>query len=219
MTTEEVFTDIYSKNRWGGKSGAFCSGSGSHEPAIVSPYVAMLTTELNRIGAASLTAVDLGCGDYSVGRLLAPCCGKYIGADIVKPLVAHNQATYGTATVSFRHVDIIKDALPEGDICFVRQVLQHLSNEQIEAVLPQFGQFRWCFITEHHPSPGNLVLRNEDKDHGDHIRITRGSGVFLEHPPFNVPASRYRLLLEVAGVEALGDLDPGIIRTYVLTQE
>jgi hypothetical protein len=217
MTTEEVFTDIYSKNRWGGKSGTFCSGSGSRETAIVSPYVAKITAELDRIGSASLTAVDLGCGDYSVGRQLSPRCGRYIGVDIVKPLVAHNQARYGSSKVTFRHVDIIRDELPRGDICFVRQVLQHLSNEQITAVLPKLGQFRWCFITEHHPSSRHLKLPNEDKLHGDHIRITRGSGVYLERPPFNVPWSRYHLLLEVPGVEAMADSDPGVIRTYVLT--
>jgi hypothetical protein len=37
MTTEQVFTSIYSNNRWGGASGTFCSGDGSHETSIVAP--------------------------------------------------------------------------------------------------------------------------------------------------------------------------------------
>jgi hypothetical protein len=216
MTTEEVFTDIYSRNRWGGRSGTFCSGDGSHAASIVAPYVAKVTAELGRIGAATMTVVDLGCGDYSVGGQLSPACGHYIGVDIVKPLVAHNQATFGAARVSFRHANMVEDALPDGDVCFVRQVLQHLSNEQIAAVLPKLNKFRWCFITEHHPSMGRLQRPNQDKSHGDNIRVTRGSGVFLDEPPFSIPAARYSLLLEVPGVPSADDVDPGVIRTYVL---
>ncbi len=214
MTTEEVFTGIYSSNRWGGRPGTFNSGAGSHDEFIVAPYIASMIGELNRVGAAALTVVDLGCGDYSVGGRLSPACGKYIGVDIVKPLIAHNQATFGTSTVSFQHANIVQDALPDGDICFVRQVFQHLSNEQIAAVLPKLNKFRICFITEHHPSAGRLLRPNEDKAHGDNIRVSRGSGVFLDQPPFNVAAERYRLLLEVPGTDAADGSDPGVIRTY-----
>ena len=216
MTTEEVFTDIYSNNRWGGPSGTFCSGDGSRDLAIVSPYVAKITAELDRIGAASMTVIDLGCGDYSVGRQLSPACGRYIGIDIVKPLITHNQAVFSGRKVSFQHANIIEDALPDGDICFVRQVLQHLSNDQIAAVVPKLDKFRWCFVTEHHPSPGRLVKPNDDKPHGDTIRITRGSGVFLDEPPFDVPVARYRLLFEIPGVLPIDAADAGMIRTYVL---
>jgi hypothetical protein len=216
MTTEQVFTSIYSNNRWGGASGTFCSGDGSHETAIVAPYVAKVTAELDRIGGTSMTVVDLGCGDYSVGRQLSPSCGRYIGVDIVKPLVTHNQATFGSPRVSFQHASIVVDSLPDGDICFVRQVLQHLSNDQIIAVLPKLGKFRWCFITEHHPSPGRLQQPNKDKPHGDNIRINGGSGIFLDEAPFSIPAASYRLLLEVPGILPIDDTDAGVIRTYVL---
>jgi hypothetical protein len=216
MTTEEIFTDIYSANRWGGRPGTFFSGFGSRDTAIVSPYVAAVTSELARIGAASMTAVDLGCGDYSVGRHLSPVCGRYIGVDIVKPLVAHNQTTFGRNNVSFQYANIVEDTLPEGDICFVRQVLQHLSNEQIAAVLPKLDKYGWCFVTEHHPTSGRLRQPNQDKPHGHDIRVTQGSGVFLEEPPFNIPANRFKLLLEVSGTPTLIGSDPGVIRTYVL---
>jgi hypothetical protein len=216
LTTEQVFTDIYSNNRWGGRSGTFCSGDGSHDSAIVAPYVAKITAELDRIGAASMTVIDLGCGDYSVGRQLSPSCGRYIGVDIVKALIAHNQTAFGSHNVSFRHANIIEDTLPDGDICFLRQILQHLSNDQIAAVVSKLDKFRWCFVTEHHPSPGRLLRPNDDKPHGDSIRISQGSGVFLDEPPFNIPAARYRLLFEVPGILPIDGADAGVIRTYVL---
>jgi hypothetical protein len=217
MTTEQVFTAIYSHNRWGGAPGTFCSGDGSHESSIVAPYVAKVTAELEQMDARAMTVVDLGCGDYSVGKQLSPSCGRYIGVDIVKALVAHNQAAFGSPKVSFQHANMVEDMLPDGDICFVRQVLQHLSNDQIAAVLPKLRKFRWCFITEHHPSPSSLCWPNNDKPHGDTIRISGGSGVFLDEPPFSIPAQSYRLLLEVPGIPSIDGADPGVIRTYVLS--
>lgn len=219
MTTEEVFTDIYAKNRWGGAPGTFNSGNGSHDVDVVLPYVTAIKSELESIGAKSMTAVDLGCGDYSVGRRLSPLCGRYIGVDIVKPLVTLNESRFGNEHISFVHANMVEDALPKGKVCFVRQVLQHLSNAQIAAVLPKLDQFSWCFITEHHPSPGKLRDFNVDKPHGDSIRIRRGSGVFLDHSPFNIPQSRLRLILEVPGVLSLDGSDAGVIRTYLLQQD
>lgn len=214
-TCEEIFTDTYARNLWGGQRGAFWSGAGSHDESLTKPYVKRIVSELERLGAESMTAIDLGCGDYSIGQQLSPRCGQYIGVDIVRPLIALNQATFGSARVHFLHANIVEDPLPEGDICFLRQVLQHLSNEQIAAVLPKLAKFRVCFITEHHPSPGKLQVPNRDKPHGSDIRVYRGSGVFLDKPPFNVESSRFKLLLEVAGREPMAG-DPGVIRTYLL---
>jgi hypothetical protein len=214
MSTEEVFTRIYTDARWGGPRGSFCSGAGSHEESIVQPYVAAVSAELRRLGAGSMTVVDLGCGDFSIGRQLAGECGRYIGVDIVKPLIEYNRVIFGSDRIEFRHLDIVADELPAGDICFVRQVFQHLSNAQILAVLPKLANYRRCFITEHHPSPGRVRRFNLDKTHGADVRVYRGSGVFLERPPFNVPKERYRLALEVRG--QLPNADPGVIRTYLL---
>lgn len=216
MSAEEVFTDIYANNRWGGTQGTFCSGSGSREPSIVSPYVTKITSELELLGASSKSVVDLGCGDFSIGRQIAPMCGRYTGVDIVKPLIDRNTELYGTPDISFLHADIIADELPDGDVCIVRQVLQHLSNEEILSVLRKLLKYRWCFITEHHPSPGRLIRPNLDKPHGGDIRVSRGSGVFLEQAPFELPAVRYQLILEVRGAGVAGDGDPGVIRTFSL---
>jgi hypothetical protein len=163
-----------------------------------------------------MTVVDLGCGDYSVGQQLVSHCARYVGVDIVRPLVEYNQATYGSEHVSFKHANIVADELPSGDICLLRQVLQHLSNDQILAVLPKLNRFRWTFISEHQASPSRLRTANIDKPHGGGIRAGFGSGVFLDRPPFNIPSDRLRVLLEVPGTALQGGVDPGVIRTYVL---
>lgn len=221
-TPEAVFTGIYTGRKWGGESDSFYSGPGSHESTMVGPYVEKLKEELARIGAETKTAVDLGCGDYSIGHRLSPLCGRYVGVDIVRPLIEHNQKTYGSANVQFRHANIVEDDLPEGEICFVREVLQHLSNAQIQSVIPKLLKYRWCFITEHHPSAGRLRRPNIDKPYGPDIRVSRGSGVFLHEPPFNVSKERVRVVLEVPCArrpESSQADDPGLLRTFVLERQ
>lgn len=216
MNTEDVFTDIYSNNRWGGASGSFFSGPGSHEATMVGPYLAGVKRELERIGAASMTVIDLGCGDFSVGRRIASECGRYVGVDIVKPLIDHNRKIFGNSSVSFVHANIVTDDLPDGDVCLVRQVFQHLSNEQILAALPKLDRYRFSFVTEHHPSDTHLRRPNVDKPHGAGIRNRQQSGVFLDRPPFDFPSARYQLLFEVPGPPMPRGIDPGVIRTFVL---
>jgi hypothetical protein len=216
LPTEEVFTRIYSQNEWGGNPGELHSGSGSGQLAAA-PYVAQIRQQLASLNADQLRMVDLGCGDFRVGEQLAPACAAYVGVDIVQPLIEHHQSRFGSERVSFVHANMIEDPLPPGDICCVRQVLQHLSNAQICAVLPKLEQYRWCFITEHHPTDGRLRVKNLDKVHGRDVRVTQGSGVFLDAPPFNIPKHRYRWLFDVPGPVDLGNGDAGIIRTFLLT--
>jgi hypothetical protein len=149
MTTEEVFTDVYLRGRWGGAEGEFSSGHGSHDDAIVRKYVAALRPWLESINSRELTCVDLGCGDFNVGKQLADLCGKYVGVDIVQPVIEHHQANFSNDRVTFKRLNIVEDQLPSGDVCFLRQVLQHLSNRQIAAVLAKLGQYKWAVITEH----------------------------------------------------------------------
>jgi hypothetical protein len=167
-----------------------------------------------------MTAVDLGCGDFSVGRELAAACGRYIGLDIVRPLIDYNQAVFGDHKVQFQHANIIEDDLPDGDVCFVRQVLQHLSNAQILSGLAKLAKYRWSFITEHHPCDSRLRRPNLDKPHGADIRVSRGSGIFLDEPPYSVAGNRLRTILEVPyvrGSDSSVTDDPGVLRTYVMT--
>ncbi|MEN9266126.1 MAG: hypothetical protein Q6K99_07810 [Thermostichales cyanobacterium BF4_bins_65] len=69
-STEQVFTEIYEKNKWGGNKGEFCSGSGSVDEQLVSSYVSVIREKGLAEGFLGLTFVDLGCGDFRVGQLL-----------------------------------------------------------------------------------------------------------------------------------------------------
>ena len=93
--------------------------------------------------------VDLGCGDFSIGSKLRNYCNSYIAIDIFDELIERNKIHYKSHNVDFRVLDITKDNLPSGDICFVRQVLQHLSNKNNGA---QIRVNIVIVLTEHLPS-------------------------------------------------------------------
>jgi SAM-dependent methyltransferase len=188
-----TFQDVYERNLWGSDSGSkFFSGIGSRGAAL-QVYVQQMadllrghSVELGR----PLSIVDLGCGDFQVGRaLLEELPGlEYVGCDIVPELIAHNNAAYATDKVGFRQLDLVSDPLPDGDVCLVRQVLQHLSNADITAFLKR-ADYRWIYLTEGHPAIRTGTV-NPDKLAGHEVRFDwrtgRGRGVELDRPPFNL---------------------------------
>ena len=214
-SVEQVFTEIYEKNRWGGSRGEFCSGSGTDNEQIVSAYISMISEQASSEGFSGLAFVDLGCGDFRVGQRLLPLCSNYLGVDVVMPLIHRNQEKYGNATTRFLHLDIVGDELPGGDVCFVRQVLQHLSNEQIIKVLLKLIKYEYVFITEHYPTDNDAIRRNMDKPHGGDVRVCDNSGVYLAEPPFELPVQALKQVLEVPGVGLGKGMDPGVIRTFL----
>jgi SAM-dependent methyltransferase len=214
-TTEDVFTEIYQKNKWGGVSGDFYSGTGTTDQQAVAAYTSMVSAQADHENFRGLAFVDLGCGDFRVGKQLLPLCSSYTGIDIVQPLILRNQAEYGNSTTKFLHLDIIQDDLPAGDVCFIRQVLQHLSNQQISTVLQKLKQYNWVFITEHYPTDNDSIQPNIDKVQGCDIRVYYNSGVYLTKPPFQIPSQSLRQVLEVPGSEPISANESGIIRTYL----
>jgi len=213
-SVEDVFTKIYKNNKWGGAKGEFCSGSGSVDQEITEAYISVISEISKRESFGDLSFVDLGCGDFRIGSKLLPLCKHYTGVDIVKPIVTRNQELFGNINTEFLHLDILKDDLPLGDVCFVRQVMQHLSNQQISLLLPKLKQYQWVFVTEHYPTDNDKIIPNKDKVHGGDIRLYDNSGVYLSLPPFSLQQSALKLILEVPG-STVTKGDRGIIRTFI----
>ncbi|HTK12302.1 MAG TPA: class I SAM-dependent methyltransferase [Xanthobacteraceae bacterium] len=211
---ERIFSDIYQTNKWGGPEGSPYSGTGSRGD-VVDAYVAYVIAFIERHSPS--TVVDLGCGDFYVGAKIADACDHYIGVDVVPTLIAEHQHRHATDRISFACLDITRDELPSGDICLIRQVLQHLSNRQIAAVLRQCRQYRYVLVTEHHPHPDELTAFNLDKAPGSGTRLDFGSTVDLGAPPFNLPVSEVLALPAAQPPHAPEDIySRGSIRTYLL---
>lgn len=178
----EIFAEIYRNNRWGGEQGNYHSGSGStiQHAELYADLVKWFIKERE-----VRHVVDLGCGDFRIGAQLIDAGVRYTGIDIVPSLVEDNRRRYRNDRVRFECLNIIEDELPEGDLCLIRQVLQHLSNEQIIRVLQNVARYRWVVVTEHYPAAVALRRKNVDKPCGEDVRIYDGSAVFLDAPPFN----------------------------------
>lgn len=177
-----TFTKIYQKNLWGGKAdGKYNSGSGSAE-SVAFNFVNVANQYIKGQNISSI--VDLGCGDFRVGsKLITPQIKKYTGVDVVQELVDYNNEQFSSETIAFKCINIIEDPLPEGDLCIIRQVLQHLSNEQIITILNKIQKFKYVLICDH--IPGGDFVPNKDLGHGSDIRLKKNSGLLFDQPPFS----------------------------------
>jgi SAM-dependent methyltransferase len=212
LTTQQAFTKIYEQGAWGqsaAPNSRYFSGTGSHDEAIVQAYVAAVGQFLKGF-ADKPRVVDLGCGDFNVGRQLRELCGIYVACDIVKPLIDFNREKYKALDVDFRVLDLAKDPLPQADIVFVRQVLQHLSNTNIQLAIPKIAaNFKFLVLTEHVPFDASFT-HNVDKPSGPDTRLALRSGVVVTSAPFNLKAPEQRQLCAVPEGE-------GVILTTLYT--
>ncbi|WP_424494642.1 class I SAM-dependent methyltransferase [Salinimicrobium sp. GXAS 041] len=192
--TKDAMVQIYENNLWGGKKSQFYSGLGSHHPETVNPYIAVISDFLRNFKTPPVVC-DLGCGDFNIGKELVKYANKYIALDIVPNLIAHNRKKFRAANLEFYALDISKDKLPSGDCALIRQVLQHLSNVEIQRVVEKLYDFRYVILTEHLPTED--FEPNKDIISGQGTRLKKQSGVILNASPFNFKVKEEKQLLSV----------------------
>lgn len=207
--TKEVMEQIYEKNLWGGNQSDFYSGEGSHVPEIVNPYIEAVTSFLTSF-ENPLTVCDLGCGDFNVGKELVKYTEKYIAVDIVQSLIDHNKEKFKDDKLEFHCLDIATDDLPAGDCALVRQVLQHLSNAEVQSILSKLRDFKYVIVTEHLPE-GDFTA-NKEIISGQGTRLKKQSGINITASPFHFQVKEERQLLSIR----LND-NKGVIVTMLYT--
>jgi hypothetical protein len=132
---EQTFTNVYENNVWGNNhmteyKGS--SGSGSNINYNINNYVPFLKNFiiLNNIK----TIVDLGCGDFRCGKMLYEDLNiSYTGYDVYKKIIDYNSTTHVLPKYSFIHLDFCnnKEQIINGDMCILKDVLQHWSLDNI----------------------------------------------------------------------------------------
>jgi SAM-dependent methyltransferase len=195
---EEIFTYIYRNRLWGGEGElGFRSGTGSlpeHSRAY-EDYVVALAKRL-----AIRSILDVGCGDFQVSRRILDRLGpdvSYTGIDVVPELIRRNAERHGSTRIRF---EALRDgaSYPEADLVLIRQVLQHNENRAAAAILERARRAgRWILIAEHVPLDPNTP--NLDIRTGHETRIDRGSGLFVDLPPFGLPVEEIRMFAMDAG--------------------
>lgn len=193
---KQTFEYIYANDKWGRNLNSgmeFYSGPGSHEERYVKPYCEMVK---NFISEHNITRVcDIGCGDFNVASEWINADIRYEGVDIVQRLIEHHNKTYGSAHIHFHCLDIVEDDLPDAQLCLVRQVLQHLSNEEVSSFLNKIDKYKYVIITESVTAKNYARKYNADKSHGSGIRIYNQSGLYFDEEPFNM---KVETLLEIS---------------------
>ena len=192
--TKAVMAQIYEEHLWGGQEFDFYSGEGSHDKAIITPYIKEVSAFLNSF-ESPLIVCDVGCGDFNIGKQLLAYTQKYIAIDIVPALIERNKKKFKDDKLSFLCVDICKEDLPVADCIFVRQVLQHLSNAEIQSFLSKLKSYKYVVLTEHVPQ-GNFVP-NRDMVTSMGNRVKKNSGVVISEHPFNFKALTSYELVQV----------------------
>jgi hypothetical protein len=195
--TKEVMIQIYQLHLWGGKEYEFYSGDGSHDITIIEPYQEVVIRFLQSFDEP-LIVCDLGCGDFNVGKKFVSFTKKYLGVDIVPDLIERNKNRFQAENLSFQCLDLATDELPKGDCAIIRQVLQHLSNNEIQKILQKLSAYQYVILTEHLPS-GDFIP-NKDKIASQGIRLKQQSGINLIESPFywDVLSSKELLSIELA---------------------
>ena len=198
LSVKQTFEKIYAEGWWGhyrAERLEFDSGKSSHLSYFLEAYIHAIQA-VKSSNPEIETVLDLGCGDFNVGRQIAPQFSTYAGVDIVKSLIDRNQALYGRDSTAFLCCDITKDKLPDADLILIIQVLQHLSNDDILAFLKNIqGKYRHLIITETLHKSWRFTP-NKDIPAGPGVRFHKKSGVVLDKPPFNLKHTEKRILCE-----------------------
>lgn len=190
--TKAAMEQVYERKLWGGNNSNFYSGLGSHQLDIVKPYIAAVISFLKSF-KTPITLCDLGCGDFNVGKELVIYTKKYVAIDIVAPLITFNKEKFKEPNLEFHCLDIAVADLPIGDCAIVRQVLQHLSNGEVQAIINKLLNFKYLILTEHVPE-GDFIP-NKDIISGQGIRLKKKSGINLLVPPFNLKVIEEKQLI------------------------
>ncbi len=190
LSLSETFSTIYDTRAWATPDCVATSphsGPGSRGE-YVERYRALVLRLLSDHHVQSL--VDLGCGDFETGKTLIRSVVRYTGVDIVPAVIEANRARQTDSHVAFVCADITRDALPPADAAIVRQVFQHLTNQEIRAALDNVLHTYGLVIVTEHVYAGDNLIPNLDMPHGPGTRVSRRSGVFIDLPPFCVAADR-----------------------------
>ncbi|MBX7065936.1 MAG: methyltransferase domain-containing protein [Parachlamydiales bacterium] len=174
---EKLFTSIYEKWPWY-EEGFSISGS---QIEITQEYVDFLQQFLkeNQIR----TVVDIGCGDWSFSRYIDWSGVEYLGIDIVKMVIDRNEKLFANDSIQFIYGDAKEIDLPEADLMVCKDVFQHLSNEDILALLKQTHKFKHCLVT-------NFVDPNTLSSSNPNISTGQFHYVDLSTVPFNIKGEK-----------------------------
>jgi hypothetical protein len=153
FSSKKIFQEIYENNKWHGGG----SGYGSEINYNI-PLMVFMSYWIGKNNIKSL--VDLGCGDlqwmpslYRYLQIYLPDIG-YVGVDVVESLILNHQINHPNSTFIVQDLmEIDWEVIPNSDLYFIKDVLQHWPNENIIKWIDNFFEKK---------PDGNLMIINCD---------------------------------------------------------
>lgn len=129
---KDIFSTIYKSNTWKDNESVSGNGSNLDQTATIRMVLPQVFKEFN-----IERLVDLPCGDYwwfkEMGLDIA-----YLGLDIVDELVNKNKELYSNKQTFFMQMDATADIPPQADMILCRDMLGHLTNNDVLRVIKNF---------------------------------------------------------------------------------
>lgn len=132
---EQIFTNIYETNEWGSNGNEEYNGSSGDGSTVdlnkdtYVPFLKKFITD-NKIKKV----VDLGCGDFLCGKLIYDDLDvSYTGYDAYGKVIEHHNRHNTDPKYEFIHLDFCgkKEEIKGGDMCILKDVIQHWSLKNI----------------------------------------------------------------------------------------
>ncbi|MCU0892253.1 MAG: methyltransferase domain-containing protein [Sandarakinorhabdus sp.] len=144
---EGVFKHIFESRYWGDNESVSGVGSSLAQTEQIRTDLPKLVAQF---GIKSI--LDAPCGDLNWIKHILPEMGiDYIGADIVEGVVELARSNNKYDRARFMQLDIVKGPLPEADLWLCRDVLFHLSFNEIRSALTNFRNsgINYILVTSH----------------------------------------------------------------------
>ena len=161
---ENTFTEIYEKKIWGNNNNENYSGSSGDGSSLNFNvvYISWLKKFITDYNIKSV--IDLGCGDFRIGKKLYDNLDiLYTGYDTYKKVVEYNKKQYPEPKYTFKHLDFCnnKENITGGDMCILKDVIQHWSLKEIYPFLDyliESKKFKYILIV----NCANQTIDNAD---------------------------------------------------------
>ena len=172
MDNKQIFNDIYKNQSWG-----FDSGPGS-DPENAKEWINLVNSFIIKNNIKSI--LDLGCGDWRLGKELNLDSVDYVGVDVSSVIIEkikHNEKE----NIKFINHDIESFDFLDVDLILIKDVLQHLKLESVKNIVDKIvvhGKYA-------------LICNDFNKDNASsdksNYQINSGDYVYLDltADPFN----------------------------------
>ena len=111
LPLQEAFEEVHRSHLWTGSESVSGAGSGAEQTSRLHTALPELLRELG-----TRTLLDAPCGDYGWIQTIPLPVERYIGADVVRSLIADRQALDADDRHTFVVLDLTRDPLPAADL-------------------------------------------------------------------------------------------------------